>query len=458
MHTDWSLFFGRFHPLLVHVPIGIILFAAILTVIARYNKSVLLASAINIALLSSAISAALAAASGYFLSAAGGYNEQTLFWHKWIGIISAILVFMIWLIRTRKKNEPALLKMPLSSWLLYASIILISIGGHLGGNMTHGEGYLTAYMPDFLKAVFVSKKVPLKEKPLPALDSVNVYTDIIQPMVNAKCVSCHNPGKLQGDLDLSTAAGFTKGGKSGNTIVAGDLEKSELFHRVTMSKHSSKFMPADNRPALTPVEISFLRWWILAGSDYTKNITAQDADEKTKYLVAAYLGIDAENNKEIVLPEVAAADATILQRLKDLKVIVQPLTSKSNLLEVSLVMVQKADEAKLLQIFQKLSSIKEQVYRLDASGCTLSEDALKTIAGFAHLHKLEIQKCGVTDDSIEPLGALQRLEILNVYQNGITDKSIGIFKKMTALKKLNVWQTGVTEQGAKELAGLQIER
>lgn len=458
MHTDWSLFFGRFHPLLVHVPIGIILFAAILTVVAQFNKSALLSSAINIALLCSAVSAAFAAASGYFLSTAGGYNEQTLFWHKWIGIVSAILVFVIWLIRKRKKGEPVVLKIPLSSWLLYVSILLISIGGHLGGNMTHGEGYLTAYMPGFLKAVFVSEKVSVKEKPLPPLDSVNVFADIIQPMVNAKCITCHNPGKQQGDLDLSNVAGFIKGGKSGNTIVAGDLEKSELFHRVTMSKHSSKFMPADNRPPLTPVEISFLRWWIQTGGDYTKNITALGVDEKTKYFVAAYLGIDAENNKEIILPEVAPADSIVLQQLKGMKIIVRSLTSKSNLLDVSFVMAQSADATQVSTMLQKLSAIKNQVYRLDVSGCTLTKDAMKTIAGFEQLHKLEIQKCNVTDDVLEALTGLQRLEILNAYQNSITDKSISVFKKLSALKKLNVWQTQITENGAKELAGLQIER
>ena len=39
MHTDWSLFFGSFHPLIVHIPIGILLFAALLHSIAAYKKN-----------------------------------------------------------------------------------------------------------------------------------------------------------------------------------------------------------------------------------------------------------------------------------------------------------------------------------------------------------------------------------------------------------------------------------
>src|SRR5579871_1074701 len=133
-----------------------------------------------------------------------------------------------------------------------------------------------------------------------------------------------------------------KGGKSSNTIVAGDLEKSELFHRITLPPESSKYMPADNRPALTPIEIGFIKRWIESGADYTKNITAQETDNKTKYLIAAYLGIDAENNLEIKLPEVAPADSVALRQLKEMKIIIRSVTSKSNLLEASFVMAQKA--------------------------------------------------------------------------------------------------------------------
>ncbi|MFT3703558.1 MAG: hypothetical protein QM802_14440 [Agriterribacter sp.] len=458
MHSDWSLFFGRFHPLFVHIPIGIILFAAILNVIAHYKKSATLNTAVNIALLCGAIGAALAALSGYLLSLAGGYNEQTLFWHKWIGIIAAVLTFAAWFIKTRSNKDISIVKMKLSTWVLSICIILIAAGGHLGGNMTHGEGYLTAYMPGFLKTIFASKVIAPQKKTTSILDSVNVFTDIIQPVFNAKCVSCHNPDKLKGELDMSTIPGCIKGGKSGNTIVAGDLEKSELFRRITLPRESSKFMPADNHKPLTPIEISFVQWWIQSGAEYKKNIKALGVDEKTKYLVAAYMGIGTEQDKEIILPQVAAADANTLQQLKDLKVMLQPLTSKSNLLEVSLVMVQKADAAKLSQILQKLSSVKEQVYQLDASNCNLNKDALNIIGTFSRLHKLEIQKNNLTDEAVESLTGLQQLEILNINQNNITDKSISVFKKMPALKKLNLWQTQVTEQGTKELAGLLVER
>ncbi|MEJ0101084.1 MAG: c-type cytochrome domain-containing protein [Bacteroidota bacterium] len=462
MHTDWSLFFGRFHPLIVHIPIGIILFAALLNVIAVYKKNPFLTSAINIALLAGAISAGLAAVSGYFLSAGGGYNDDTLFWHKWIGITAAILTFIVWFIRTQKKGEISFLKMRLSNWLLSACILLIAIGGHLGGNMTHGEGYLTRYMPGFLKSVFAVKKQPEHTHILPVLDSVIVFTDIIQPIFNARCVNCHNADKSKGELNLTSIEGLLKGGKSGNTIVAGDIEKSELFHRITLPQQSSKFMPSDNRPPLTAIEINFIREWIQTGADYKKNITASGVDEKTKYLIAAYLGIDAENNKEIKLPEVAPADSVVLRELKEMKVIVRPLTSESNLLEASFVMAQKAAPSQIISMLQKLSSVKQQLYRLDVSNCGLTKEAINIIAGFNQLHKLEIQRNNLTDESVESLNTLKQLATLNAGQNPLTDKSIPIFKELPALKKINLWQTQVTEEGVKDLQshlqGLTVER
>ena len=108
--TDWTLFFGRFHPLFVHLPIGIISFAALLEIVAVYKKKTFLSAAINIALLTGALSASLAAVSGYFLSIKCDYNYDVIFWHKWIGISSAVITFLAWLIRVYKNGTSLSLK------------------------------------------------------------------------------------------------------------------------------------------------------------------------------------------------------------------------------------------------------------------------------------------------------------------------------------------------------------
>ena len=451
MHTDWSLFLGRLHPLIVHLPIGIIFFAAFLNLLNAYKKNAALTYAINIGLLAGTIGAAFASLSGYLLSTSGWYHGSTLFPHKWVGIAVVILTFIVWLLRTNHKIDIRILMVTLSNWLFMISIILITIGGHLGGKLTHEEGYFTRYMPALLKPAFGVHKQAASKKTFPPLDSVIVYRDIIQPIFTVKCMSCHNTEIRKGELDLSGIEGILKGGKTGNSIVSGNVEKSELYHRIILSPESSKFMPADGRPSLLPIEINFIKWWIETGADYQKNILALGADEKTKYLIGAYLGIHEENSKEIKLPEVGPADSVILRQLKEMNVIVRSLTSKSNLLEVSFVQLQQSDPSKLLSAFEKLSAIKEQLYRLDASNCRLTKDAMKMIAGCSRLTKLEIQKNSLTDESIESLGDLKHVEVLNAGQNLITDKSISVFTKLTALKKINLWQTKLTEEGIKNL-------
>ena len=57
---DLVLFLGRFHPLLVHFPIGFLFFAFILEIFGRRKKIPQLIDAVPLALLCGAISALLA--------------------------------------------------------------------------------------------------------------------------------------------------------------------------------------------------------------------------------------------------------------------------------------------------------------------------------------------------------------------------------------------------------------
>lgn len=462
MHTDWSLFFGSFHPLIVHIPIGIILFAALLYTVALYKKSRTLQSAITAALLVGSLGAALAAVSGYFLAANGGYDASTLFWHKWTGIATAVFSFCAWWIRRNKKVDILFLKTRLSAWLLYLCVLLITAGGHFGGTMTHGKGYLTAHMPAFLRSIF-PETPGVQPQQLPAqLDSVQVFAHIIQPILSAKCVSCHNPGKQQGDLVLNSPEAIVKGGKSGNTLVPGDIDKSELIYRVSLDPGNTKFMPANNQPPLTTVEMGLLKWWVASGADFNKNISESKLDEKTKYLLAFYLGFDEENNKEIVLPEVAPADSNVVKQLKEKKLIVRKLTAQSNLLDISFVMMRQSSPEQKKAALQLLLLIKEQVYRLDVSNCALTAEEIKMIADLSNLNKLEIQKNNLTDEAVAPLKTLQQLTSLNIGQNDLTSKSAAVFQQMAALQKINLWQTEFTEDGVKQLQdamkGIVVDR
>jgi len=88
---DFILFFGRFHPLVVHLPIGFLLLAVIIAFVSKSKKFNSLAASLDFVLLLGAISAVLACVFGYMLSFSGDYNAETLFWHQWMGIGLAVV-------------------------------------------------------------------------------------------------------------------------------------------------------------------------------------------------------------------------------------------------------------------------------------------------------------------------------------------------------------------------------
>src|SRR5262245_54448695 len=85
----------------------------------------------------------------------------------------------------------------------------------------------------------------------------------VRPILDAKCVKCHNSGKTRkyADLDLSTPAGILKGGESGPAVVAGKPEKSLLYEKV----HKGE-MPPGKKDAVTQAEGETLRRWIADGA------------------------------------------------------------------------------------------------------------------------------------------------------------------------------------------------
>jgi hypothetical protein len=420
--------------------------------LALVNKSANLQMAVKIALLTGAVSAALAALSGYSLSSAGGYDEQTLFWHQWLGISIGLLAFLAWGLKQKGKGKLAGYRAGASQWMLLGLLVLIGITGHLGGNLTHGSTYLTAYMPAPIKFILAGPdSLPSKTVVPTHVDSVIVFKHLVQPMLEAKCVGCHNADKARGGLNLTAPAAILKGGKGGPAVAAGNLEKSELIRRITLPHTSTKFMPANNLPPLSNVEVSILKWWVSQGADFKNKVGAIEADEKMKYLLAVYLGIDTEATTPIGLPQAPAANPGALKALRTAGILARLIADNSNLLDVSFVMAQSASRQQRQEQLEKLLQVKEQIYWLDISNCGLNTEDLKVLGQLTNLSKLNLQKNNIADTGIAYLRDLKHLEYLNIYQNPLGDKSIQAMLQLPALKKINLWQTQVTQKGVAHL-------
>src|SRR5690606_27027404 len=134
--SDLIIFFGRFHPLVVHLPIGFLLLAVIIALVSRKEKYKTLAPALNFVLLLGAISAALACILGLMLSWGGDYNPDSLFWHQWMCILLAVMSFVLYWIGVKKIKLPIYFYQN-RHFAFWGLLLVLAFTGHQGGNLTH---------------------------------------------------------------------------------------------------------------------------------------------------------------------------------------------------------------------------------------------------------------------------------------------------------------------------------
>src|SRR5258708_39920284 len=80
-----TAFIGRFHPVLVHLPIGILLTGLLLEALSRYPKYALPTAAVKGIWCAGMLSALFSCLTGYLLSIDGGYYPSLGDTHIWMG-------------------------------------------------------------------------------------------------------------------------------------------------------------------------------------------------------------------------------------------------------------------------------------------------------------------------------------------------------------------------------------
>ena len=415
-------FIGRFHPLLVHLPIGILLLAALFQLLALKPKYASLHAATSIALFWGMIFAILSCISGYFLSQSGDYDEEMVSTHQWFGISTAFISLIAYLFN-RWENEFA-------KWAILLMVPLIFITGHLGGSLTHGSDYLTK---GFSKDSVTEKEI----KPIADVQEANVYADIVQPIFQTKCYTCHNKSKKKGGLRLDEPSFILKGGKDGEVIKPGNTEESDMMRRLLLPRNDEDHMPPKEKSQLKDNEIALLHWWIATGATFDKKAKDLEQPEKIKPVL---LALQKEVKKVIPdLPQtpVDKADEKVIQKLKDSGIIVFPVARNSNYLKANFVTVDTItynDIALLL-------SIKKQLVWLNLGQKTISDSLLTLIGQLTNLTRLQLDNTSITDKGIALLQSLNNLQYLNLVGTKVTSDGIMQLKNLPRLQALYLYKT-----------------
>lgn len=458
LQSETTLFLGRFHSLSVHLPIGFLLLAAILFLLSYSKRFRFLLNALPLTLFLGTISAIASVILGFFLAEEGGYPSDNLFWHRVMGIavtvlsISAVLLMLGYFNRNVKgvpfksrlkidRMEQSILDRKSFFGMLISGIVIsLSITGHLGGSLTHGENYLYTYAPAFIQDLFLSSNNEQDSLAFPTdSDSTLIFKHILGPTIQQKCANCHNSNSPKGGLMVNSLEDLIAGGDSGPALEKGAPSSSELFKRVTLDPKSKKFMPPKGA-GLSYGEITLLNFWIKNGMSPELAITDESIPEEIQSFLENNYGLSTKRKAHYEKLQVAKLPDEDLRMLKEKGFRISTLSEENNFLDV----VGNGELTK--ENFQALEAAIEQITWLDLGGVGVKDSWLEVISGFPNLTRLMLDNNEITDKGTSHLSKLENLESINLYNTLVGDSTLILLSQIKSLKRIYLWNTKVSKQ------------
>ncbi|TDQ16359.1 cytochrome c [Algoriphagus boseongensis] len=278
-----SQFLGRLHPMLVHFPIALLVFAAFLELHTLKNFHQPLRKAIGLLVTFGVLSAVISAIFGLLLATNEATSGSTLDIHKFLGFGSAVFgIFLLFFSKNAiEKGDSRSIRTYRA--FLFLTSIGVGFAGHFGASLTHGEDYLTEVLPGNSEtsappsltidlATFSSEISPDQE--------IQLVTNVRSVFAH-NCYKCHSGAKIEGELRLDEKEFVFAGGESGPILEPGNPEKSELIRRISLSKNHKDVMPEKGN-LLSKDEIRLLTLWVEKGAPWPDGV-----EQQSVYRVAA---------------------------------------------------------------------------------------------------------------------------------------------------------------------------
>ena len=444
-----SLFLGRFHPTLLHLPVALLLLALLLELIRLPRLGRVVPSFPSIVLDSvvwlASLSAFAAALTGWLLSHEGGYDALLLDRHLWSGVATGIGAFACVLLRSFAKVRPDRPVLPgLATAMLVGTCGTMMVAAHAGGSLTHGEGYLTEHAPTPIRFL-VGLPIPRdrsKEALTPIAERA-AFDGVALRIFESHCIACHNPDKLKGKLRLDTYEGVLAGGKSGSVVVAGDPGSSQLLKRIHLPLEDKGHMPPKGKAPLTDDEAAVLAWWIEAGAPNHDTLRALNAPTEIRVVFSRTLP-EGERRavEEFQNRQASEYEATLTGLRASIPGSLRTILPGERDLEYTAAIAGATfGDAEL----QKLESVGSDLRWLDLSRTGITDAGLKVLAKMPHLQRLDMRGTAVGDDGVRVLAGLNQLETLSLYGTRVTDAGLKALEGLPSLRRLYVGGTPVTE-------------
>jgi len=424
----WLQVTGRMHPLLVHFPIVLVILYALVTFISLPKNSGTESvnhSMPDLLLFLAALSSVLTALMGLFLAREGGYDTEALQWHKWGGVGLSIFTLCWYYFRRRLQSVTML-----PYFFSFFALGIILFTGHQGAAITHGQDFLFAPI------------MPSKEKRVVPFEDAIVFADLVNPILEEKCISCHNSKKAKGELVMESQDLLLQGGKNGNLWDSTAKDFGLLLQRLHLPLEQKKHMPPAGKPQLTAEELEIIARWIRNGSDFSIKASDLPLDDTLRMIA-----LRTFNEAEIVEYDFEEADPSAIQKLNNANRVVTQEALNSPALTVRFFNSQLFNVEQL----KELSIIKKQIVSLDLSRMPIEDAHVKMISEFENIRRLHLNFTNIRGASLQQLKALKGLKTLSLSGTKVNAEKLVQLKSFPELRTVYVWNVPVDSTAFKKI-------
>lgn len=429
-HIDlpvWIRVVGRLHPAVLHLPIGILMFAVFVLLLRSELKKRDFRNIMMMVLLFASLTASITALLGFFLSHQSDYGADWLQQHRLSGILLSILcyVLLIGFDRTQRTD---------GFFYVAGSLALVTVffAGHTGGYLTHGQNFIFA---------------PVSDPRLHTVSNGSVYQEAVFPVLERKCVSCHNESKSKGKLIMTDVDKFRHGGKKGKEWVEGAPGKSRMVRYLHLPMKDEDHMPPEGKPQLTPQEIRLIELWIQQGPDFSTKVDDLNDGDSLKILAKLFLGQVAEAPVNLY-EDIPGVSAATMADLNTPFCSVFPLYRDSPALQADFFIQQSYQPDQLA----RLKSIAGQLVVLNLNQMPVSDKDLEVIAEFRRLEKLNLNFSKINGSGFKGWKDFAHLKSVSLTGTQVTADNIKPLLEMSSLEELFIANTPIDEIQRKKLA------
>jgi uncharacterized membrane protein len=431
---------GRFHPVVLHLPIGALFTIAVAEVWLRRATGPKEQVQLFVLYLFALVTSLMAVVTGLILSEEDVYGGSTLELHEKLGIATGVATLLVagiaWMVvRTGSKGSP------LQTWIrarwagLGVTLFLITLTGHFGGELTHGKDFLTEFGPAFLRqdAETTANEVDVE---------TTAFDAAIYPILESYCIYCHDAETTKGRLRMDSPEAMLAGGSSGALFIAGDSENSLMLQRIHLPLEHDDHMPPATKRQPTEEEVAALVWWIQSGASFEMKLADAQVPDSVRSLVPEPEATDTPG-----VPK-GELDLDAVQNLRDQLLTVQRIQQGDDRLWINFsAIATTADD----DFIEQLRPLAPYIAWLDLSRTQITDASMPVIAAMQPLEELNLHACQITDQGLAALSGLGQLKKLNLTHTPVSDASLPVLRDLKSLEIVYLFQSQWSPEGIEQL-------